>query len=52
MRPFTASATDIFNLMLGDVTRLPYLVDELEEVLGLRIVVTPDAIEIAERPAS
>jgi len=58
-RPFTASAIDTYNLMLGDVTRLPYLGDVLEEVLGLRIVVTPDTIaffectaEIAEHAAS
>ena len=47
-RPFTASDIDIFNKMHGDVTRLPYLGDELEEVLGCRIVVTRDTIEIAD----
>jgi hypothetical protein len=31
--------------------RLPYLVDELEEVLGLHIVVTHDTIEISDRTA-
>jgi hypothetical protein len=31
--------------------RLPYLVDELEEGLGLRIVVTQDTIEISDRTA-
>ncbi|MGH2396627.1 MAG: hypothetical protein ACRDFW_06495 [bacterium] len=50
-RPFTASEIDIYHLMLGDVERLPYLVDELEEVLGLRIVVTQDSIEISDRTA-
>jgi hypothetical protein len=32
--------------------RLPYLVDELEEELGLRVVVTSDDIEISNRTAS
>jgi hypothetical protein len=50
-RPFTASEIDIYHLMLGDVARLPYLVDELEEMLGLRIVVTEAAIEISDRTA-
>jgi hypothetical protein len=50
-RPFTASEIDIYHLMLGDVARLPYLVDELEEMLGLRIVVTRDTIEISDRTA-
>jgi hypothetical protein len=31
--------------------RLPYLVDELEEELELRIVVSSDAIEISDRTA-
>jgi hypothetical protein len=51
-RPFTASAIDIFNQMQGDVARLPYLVDELGEILGIRIIVTSDTIEVAERTAS
>ena len=50
-RPFTASEIDIYHLMLGDVARLPYLVDELQEMLGLRIVVTRDTIEISDRTA-
>jgi hypothetical protein len=50
-RPFTASDIDIYNQMQGDVARLPYLVDELEEVLGLHIVVTHDTIEISDRTA-
>jgi hypothetical protein len=50
-RPFAASAIDIFNQMQGDITRLPYLMHELEEVLGLRIVVTPDTIEVSEYTA-
>jgi len=50
-RPFSASEIDIYHLMLGDVARLPYLVDELEEMLGLRIVVTEAAIDISDRTA-
>jgi hypothetical protein len=50
-RPFNASDIDIYNRMDGDVARLPYLVDELEEMLGLRIVVTQDTIEISDRSA-
>jgi hypothetical protein len=38
--------------MQGDVARLPYLVDELGEILGIRIIVTSDTIEVAERTAS
>jgi len=29
--------------------RQPYLVEDLEEVLGLRMIVTQDAMEIVER---
>jgi hypothetical protein len=50
-RPFNASDIDIYNRMDGDVEGLPYLVDELEKMLGLRIVVTQDAIEISDRMA-
>ena len=52
VRPFTAAAIDLFNQMQGDVIRLPYLVDELEKVLALRIVVTADTIEIVDRVAA
>ena len=48
-RLFTASAIDLYNQMQGNVAKLPYLLDEIEEMLGLRIVVTADAIEISDR---
>jgi hypothetical protein len=48
-RPFTASDIDIYNQIHGGSARLPYLVDELEEMLGLRIVVTQGSIEISDR---
>jgi hypothetical protein len=51
-RPFTAAAIDIFNQLQGDVTRLPHLVHELEEVLGLRIVVTSDTMQISDCTAA
>lgn len=51
-RPLTAADLDIYNQMLGNVARLPYLVDELSAALDLRIVVTQDAIEIFERAAA
>lgn len=50
-RPFTVSEIDVYHLMLGDVERLPYLVNELAEMLGLRIVVTQDTIDISDRTA-
>jgi hypothetical protein len=50
-RLFTASDINLYS-QLQDVTRrLPYLVDELEEMLGLHIVVTHDTIEISDRTA-
>jgi hypothetical protein len=50
-RLFKASDINLYY-QLQDVTRrLPYLVDELEEVLGLHIVVTRDTIEISDRTA-
>jgi hypothetical protein len=49
-RPFTASDIDIYNQIHGGgAARLPDLADELEEVLGLRIVVTQGSIEISDR---
>lgn len=48
-QPFTAAAIDIYNQLQGDVERLPYLASEIETLLGLRIVVTPVAIEIFDR---
>jgi hypothetical protein len=51
-QPFTASSIDIFNQLQGELARLPYLVRVLEEVLELRIVVTQDAIQIADCAAT
>lgn len=46
-RPFDAAAIDIHNLLQGsEARRLPYLLDELEEVFGLRIVLTKDELDI------
>lgn len=49
-RPFTASAIELYNQLQGNVTKLPYLVDEIAEILAIRIVVTPDIIEISDHP--
>lgn len=47
-QPLTASALDLYNQLQGQVARLPDLGDELGALLGLRIVVTEDAIRIFE----
>jgi hypothetical protein len=49
--PITASVFDAYNQMEGDVERLPYLVDELEDALRLHIVVTREAVTISEQTA-
>jgi hypothetical protein len=47
-RPFDASQMDIHNLLqAAEVRRLPYLEDELEEALGIRIRINQDRIEVA-----
>jgi len=49
-RPFAAADIDLYY-QLQDVRGLPYLGAELEEVLGLQVVVRSDAIEIVDRTA-
>ena len=49
--PITASVFNAYNQMEGDVERLPYLVDELEDALRLHIVVTREAVTISEQTA-
>ncbi len=51
-RPFTASDISLFYQMQGSESRPPYLVNDLDEVLGLRAVVTQDTIEITDRTAA
>ena len=51
VRPFTAAAIDLFHRLQGDIARLPYLGDELEAGLGLRLVVTRDTITCVEGTA-
>jgi hypothetical protein len=49
-RPFTARDIDIHLQLQGAEarkTRLPYLVDELQDIFGLRIAIDKDQIEIA-----
>lgn len=48
-RPLTAADLDVYNQLQGEVTRLPYLTQELADCLGLDITVTAAAISIAER---
>ena len=50
-RPFTASDIALYFRLQDVGRRLPYLVDELEEELGLHVVVSSDAIDIADRTA-
>ncbi|MCI0666546.1 MAG: hypothetical protein L0Y43_00655, partial [Methylococcaceae bacterium] len=48
-RPFQASDIDLFNQLQGDVERVPYLAREIEDALGMKIVVTRNGIEITDR---
>jgi hypothetical protein len=50
-RPFTASDVALYFRLQDVGRRLPYLVDELEEELGLRVVVSRDAIDISDPTA-
>jgi hypothetical protein len=50
-RNFTAADINTYNLLLGEVERLPHLSEVFEEVFNLRLVVTLDKIEISERNA-
>lgn len=49
VRPFTASDIYLYYQLQEISRRPPYLVDELEEGLGLRVIVTQDKIEISDR---
>jgi hypothetical protein len=51
-KPLTAFDLHLFYQLLGVNRRQPYLVEDLEEVLGLRIVITQDTMEITERTTS
>jgi len=44
--PFTAADTDVYNQLLGEFERIPYLSAELEQLLGISIVVSKDQIDI------
>ena len=50
-RPLTASDLHLFYLLKEISHRQPYLPDDLEEILGLHIVVTQDSIMITDRTA-
>ena len=48
-QPFDAADIDIHNLLQGrEARKIPYLVDELEDIFKLRIAITKDSIEITE----
>ena len=48
-RPFSATDVDIHVLLQGDeARRLPHLLDELERLLGFRVTITPERLEIAD----
>jgi hypothetical protein len=51
MRPFTAADIALYFRLQDVGRRLPYLVDELEEELGLHISVSSDVIDITDRSA-
>jgi hypothetical protein len=50
-RPFTASDVALYFRLQEVGRRLPYLVDELEEELGLHVVVSSNVIDITDRAA-
>ncbi|HMA06972.1 MAG TPA: hypothetical protein VKP68_03880, partial [Ramlibacter sp.] len=48
-RAFSATDIDIHVLLQGqEARRLPHLLDELERVLGLRVTITRDGVEIGD----
>jgi hypothetical protein len=52
-RPFRASDTDVHVLLQGnEARRLPHLLDELESLLGFRVEITRDKIEITDAAAA
>jgi hypothetical protein len=49
-RPFDAADIDIHIRLRGDTeNRPPYLLNDIEELLGIHIVINQDIIEIADR---
>jgi hypothetical protein len=49
LRPFTAADVDVHVLLQGDeARRLPYLIHELEALLGFRAEITGDRLEILD----
>jgi len=52
-RPFGAAEVNVHNLLAGrESTRLPYLIDELKEALGIAITIDPRRIEVAPADGS
>jgi hypothetical protein len=47
-REFTAADINIYNLLLGDVDRLPHLSELFDEVFGIHTVVTRNQIQITD----
>lgn len=48
VRPFDAVALDVHNLLQGaESRRLPFLVSEIESLLGIAIILTPDTLQVA-----
>jgi hypothetical protein len=48
-RPFTATDVDVHVLLQADeARRLPHLLDELERLLGFRVTITCDVLEIRD----
>ena len=53
LRPFRAADTDVHVLLQGnEARRLPHLLDELESLLGFRVEITRDKIEITDPAAA
>jgi hypothetical protein len=51
-RPFTSGAIDVHNLLQGaESRRLPYLIDELADALGIEISIDPSQIAVRRREA-
>src|SRR6185437_6536106 len=49
-QPFSAAEIDVHNLLLGaESRRLPYLVDELEDLFGIQIVLDPSTLAVKEQ---
>jgi hypothetical protein len=52
-RPFSSVEINLHNrLQEADPRRLPYLIDELDDLLGVRIVVTSDRIDLGPPPVA